>query len=162
MESACVIWLTGISGAGKTTLARLLYKELLKRSIPCEMIDGEDVRVFFGNDLKFSKEDRITNLKRIVYGAKLLSIHGVITIVAAISPSYEGRNFIRKHLSKYIQIYVSVPLPTAIERDTKGHYKKFKEENLRHLIGMDDSYDVPRSPDLILHTDEETIDQSFT
>lgn len=156
-----VIWFTGISGAGKTTLARLVAAALAARNVPCQLIDGEDVREFFGNDLKFTRRERLANLKRIVYAAKLLSAHGVVSVVAAIAPAYEGRDFIRRHLESYLQIYVEVPLATAVERDTKGHYKNYSLGKVKNLAGMDDTYEVPRSPDLVIRSGHETVAESL-
>jgi adenylylsulfate kinase len=160
-EKGTVIWFTGISGAGKSTLAKLLATAFAERDVRCQIIDGEDVREFFGNDLKFTRQERLINLKRIVYAAKLLSGQSVVTIIAAIAPSYEGRDFIRRHLETYLQIYVEVPLATAIERDTKGHYKNYSLGKVSHLVGVDDTYEVPRRPDLVIHSGRETISESL-
>ena len=161
MEEGCVIWLTGISGAGKTTLARLLQAALTESNVRCEYIDGEDVREYFGHDLGYSHRERLASLKRIVYAAELLSKHGVVTVVAAIAPYYEGRDFIRQRIRNYIQLHVDVPLDVARRRDTKGHYKSCELGREKNFIGVDDVYEVPRRPDLVLHSDRETVEESL-
>lgn len=161
MTKGTVIWLTGISGAGKSTLAAYVSDTLRQQGIPCEMIDGEDVRDFFGNDISFTRTERITNLKRIVYGAKLLSGQGICVVVAAIAPYYEGRDFIRQHLNNYVQVYVKASLDTVVKRDVKGHYKKYTEGDVHNFIGMDDRYEEPRNPAVIVDTGNETVEQSL-
>lgn len=161
MEEGTVIWLTGISGAGKSTLARLLYATLNERGVRCEYIDGEDVRQFFGNDLDFSRGERLVNLKRIVYAAELLSKHGVVTIVAAIAPYYEGRDFIRGRIRNYVQVYVDVPLEVARQRDPKGHYRNCELGREKNFVGVHDVYEVPRQPDVVLCSDKETTAESL-
>jgi adenylyl-sulfate kinase len=161
MGQGAVIWLTGISGAGKSTLARALHSTLSEQGVRCEYIDGEDVREFFGHDLEFSRGARLVNLKRIVYAAELLARHGVVTIVAAIAPHYEGRDFIRGRIKNYIQVYVNVPLEVARQRDTKGHYKNCELGREKNFVGVDDVYEVPRRPDVVVHSDRETPGDSL-
>jgi len=158
---AKVIWLTGISGSGKTTLGLRLKQELEKKHKNIEFIDGEIVREFFGNDLGYSREERIQNVKRITFAAMLIAKNGTDVIVANIAPYYEVRDFIRKSIKDYIQIYLRISTEKAIERDTKGHYKGYKEGKLNNFIGIDDVYDIPRNPDLIVDTEKETAEESL-
>jgi adenylyl-sulfate kinase len=158
---ACVIWLTGISGAGKTTLGMMLSERLKAKNKPVEFLDGNIVRDFFENDLGFTRQERILNVKRIAFAAKLLAEHGVNVIVANIAPYYEVRDFIRRHINNYIQIYLKTSLEEVQKRDIHGHYKKYKSGELKNLIGVDDSYDVPRNPDLVIDTTVEEPKQSF-
>lgn len=157
---ASVIWLTGISGSGKTTLGLKLKSELEKKYGRIEFIDGEDVRHFFENDLGYTREDRILNVKRISFAAMLVAKNGTNVIVANIAPYYEVRDLIRRHLDNFIEIYLKIPIELAMKRDTKGHYNKSKQGKLNNFIGVDDNYDVPRNPDLIVETDKETIEES--
>ncbi|TFB12824.1 adenylyl-sulfate kinase [Candidatus Marinimicrobia bacterium MT.SAG.4] len=161
MKNGFVIWFTGISGAGKTTLATLLKERSDLEGIENEFLDGDVVRQFFENDLGYTEKERYQNITRIAYAAELLSRHGIISIVANIAPHFKVREFIRRHIENYIQIYVDVSVETAIKRDVKGLYKKYKNGEMENLIGIDDRYDIPRLPNLILNTDDETPEQSF-
>ncbi|MBI2500072.1 MAG: adenylyl-sulfate kinase [Deltaproteobacteria bacterium] len=156
-----VIWLTGLSGSGKTTLAFRLKKEFEAQKISIEVLDGDMVRDFFENDLGYSRKERILNVKRIAFAAMLMARHGTHVIVANIAPYYEVRDFIRRHLKNYLQIYVKALPETLRKRDVKGHYRRFEQGQIRDMVGIDDDYDQPRRPDLILDTDCETIDQSL-
>ena len=159
-NTAPVIWLTGISGAGKTTLSRKLKKHLSDRC-PTELLDGDEVRDFFGGDLGYSRSERIFNVKRIAFASKLLADNGITTIVANIAPYYEVRDFIRAKISNYVQIYVQVSFNEAARRDVKGYYKKFQSQEMSQLIGADDGYDVPRAPNIIIETEKETEEESL-
>lgn len=155
-----VVWLTGISGAGKTTLGTWLAEEI-SDSVQLEFLDGNQIRDFFGNDLGFSDEDRIANVRRIVFAADLLSRNGINVVIANIAPFYEARNFIREKLEeRYIQIYIKASKEVVIERDVWGHYKRHQEGTETQLVGFDQGYDVPRNPDLVIDSDKEAVTDS--
>lgn len=160
MHKGCVIWLTGLPGSGKSTLGKKIYEYLSAHSEkPAEFIDGDITRKFFDDNLGYSRQDRIFNIKRIVFAGMLLSRHGVITIVSNIAPYYEVRDFIRKHIKNYYQIYVKASLTRcSLRRDI---YKKAEEKEIKHVIGVDDAYQEPRNPDFIVDTDKETAEESF-
>jgi adenylylsulfate kinase len=159
-ESAPVIWLTGISGSGKSTLAFRLHAILGgERSVA--LLDGDVVRSFFEGDLGYSRQERIANVKRIAFAAKMLSDYGVTVIVANIAPYYEVRDFIRRKLSNYIEIYLDASLRRVMERDAKGLYGGKEERQTQNVIGVDDNYDQPRNPDLVINTDLTSIDDSI-
>ncbi len=158
---AKVIWLTGVSCSGKTTLGLRLKQELEKKYECVEFIDGEVVREFFENDLGYTRKERIQNVKRIAFAAMLVAKNGTPVIVANIAPCYEARDFIRRHIKDYIQIYVKVSMEAAMQRDIKGHYAKYNNGELKNMVGLDDSYDVPRNPDLIVDTEQETVEESL-
>ena len=160
-EQAPIIWLTGISGSGKTTLGKQLTKKLEKRYKKVAFIDGDVVRAFFENDLGFTRNDRIMNVKRISFAAALLAQHGTPVVVANIAPYFEVRDFLRRHLNNYHQVYLRTSVEAVIERDVKGHYQKYQKGELTNLIGLDDPYEAPRNPDLILDTDTESQEESF-
>lgn len=158
---AYVVWLTGISGAGKTTLGQALKKELEKKYDRIEFLDGDLVRDFFENDLGYTRKERILNIKRIAFAAMLLAKNGINVIVANIAPYYEVRDFIRKHIKNYVQVYLKVSHEEVRKRDAKGFYKRHEKGELKNLIGMDDIYDVPRKPDLVIDTERESIEKAL-
>ena len=159
---AHVIWLTGISGAGKTTLGKLIKEKLEQENKSVELLDGDMVRRFFEDDLGYTHRDRMFNVKRIAFAAMLLAKNGTNVVVANIAPYYEVRDFIRARIDNYIQIFLNVSLEEVMRRDVHGHYKKYKEGKIKNLIGVDDNYDVPRNPDLVIDTTSETVDESLT
>lgn len=156
------LWLTGLSASGKTILGKRIY-EYLKKSDkrPVELIDGDVVREFFGKDLGYTRPDRIANIKRIIFAGALLSRNGVITIVANIAPYYEIRDFARKKIENYYQVYLKASAEDCEKRDYKNQYAKARKGMLKNFIGIDDVYNVPRNPDLILDTVTETEEESF-
>lgn len=158
---AAVIWLTGISGSGKTTLGRKLKQALENRYPKVEFIDGDLVRDFFKNDLGYSREERFMYVKRIVFAVMLLARNGIPVIVANIAGSYESRDFIREHLDDYIQIYLKTSVEKVMERDVKGHYARYKNGEETCLVGLDEPYDEPRHPNLIVNTEFEAVGESF-
>lgn len=153
---AGVIWFTGLSCAGKTTLATRLKEEFENRGIIPQLLDGDEVREIFGGDLGYSRSDRIMNVKRIAFASMLLAENGTNTIVANIAPFYEVRDFIRRITRTYLQVYVTASLDTLKGRDKKGLYVKLRNPDVGDVIGLDDEYDVPRNPDVIVDTDQET------
>ncbi|MCU0633616.1 MAG: adenylyl-sulfate kinase [Gemmatimonadaceae bacterium] len=148
-----MVWLTGISGAGKSTLAMALADQLRADGHATEVLDGDLVRDFFDHDLGYSREDRTRNVMRIAFAAKLLADHGVIAIVANIAPYREVRARVRAKLPAYTQVYVKVALATARARDVKGLYARHAAGAEQPLVGVDDGYDEPQHPDLVLDTD---------
>lgn len=158
---AKVIWLTGISGSGKTTLGLRLKEELQKRYGRVEFIDGDTVREFFEDDLGYTRDERISNIKRIAFAAMLLGRNQTHVIVANIAPYYEARDFVRRHIKDYIQIYLRITPEEAAGRDVKGYYARHKSGELKNMVGLDETYDEPRNPDLIVDTGRETADESL-
>jgi adenylylsulfate kinase len=158
------LWLTGLSGAGKTTLAEKLLPELQKRGLNIEVLDGDEVRTNLSKGLGFSKEDRDTNVRRIGYVARLLSRNGVGVITAAISPYAEIRDEIKAAIKaegvEFIEVYIKAPLEVLIERDVKGLYKKAIAGEIKHFTGVSDTYEEPISPDIIIESDKETVEQA--
>ena len=158
MVKGYIIWLTGLSGAGKTTLANLICKEFERNNIKNQLLDGDIIRAFFKDDIGYNEQDRKDNLKRIAFASKILADNGITVIVAAVSSI--GREFLRRNLENYIQIFVKATIKKVIERDTKGMYKRFAEGNTHNLVGMDIPYYEPKSPDIIVHTDKDTVSES--
>ncbi|MCB0333426.1 MAG: adenylyl-sulfate kinase [Bdellovibrionales bacterium] len=159
---AKVIWLTGISGAGKSTLGEKLFAYFSNHVAQVEFLDGNEVRDFFDNDLGFTDEERHMAIKRSVFGSYLLAKNGVHVIVASIAASYEIRDFIRTKLGDhYIQVWVKASVDTVRKRDVRGLYKAHDEGDEENLPGVDQGYDKPRNPHIVIETDSDTIDASF-
>ncbi len=154
------LWFTGLSGAGKTTIARAVERELKARGRNVEVLDGDVVRQNLSKGLGFSKEDRDTNIRRIGFVAGLLSRNGVIAITAAISPYRSVRDEVRAMTKNFMEVYVSAPLSICEDRDVKGLYARARAGEIKHFTGIDDPYEEPLDPDLICHTDSETIEES--
>lgn len=155
------IWLTGLSGAGKSTIALALAEVLQKKGVQrLELLDGDIVRQNLTKGLGFSKEDRDENIRRIGFVAHLLTRNGVIVIVSAISPYREIRQEVSDRIGDFMEVYVNAPLEVCEQRDVKGLYKKARTGEIKHFTGISDPYDSPLSPTVECHTDQETIDDS--
>jgi adenylyl-sulfate kinase len=154
------VWFTGLSGAGKSTLSILLQERLAERGRGVEILDGDVVRTHLSKGLSFSKEDRDTNIKRIAFVCSLLTRHGVATISAAIAPYREARAWARKEIGNFVEVYVKCPLEVCRQRDVKGLYKLADEGKLKGFTGIDDPYEEPENPELVVETDKETPEQS--
>jgi adenylyl-sulfate kinase len=154
------LWFTGLSGSGKTTVGTLVRQELERRVVPVEMLDGDEFRTHLSKGLGFSREDRDTNIRRIGYVAKLLTKHGVAVITTAISPYRDTRAEVRASIGRFVEVYVRCPLAVCVERDVKGLYKRALSGEITHFTGVDDPYEEPLSPDLILETATEEPEQS--
>lgn len=155
------LWFTGLSGAGKTTIADIVERELRGRHGKVEVLDGDIVRTNLSKGLGFSREDRDTNVLRIGFVADLLTRNGVGVIVSAISPFKEVRDQVRRNVGEdFIEIYVDAPLEVCAERDVKGLYKKAFAGEIEQFTGVSDPYEPPASPELHIKTDEEEPHES--
>lgn len=154
------LWFTGLSGAGKTTLARLVETELVRREHRVEVLDGDVVRTNLSKGLGFSKEDRDTNIRRIGFVCHLLSRNDVVAIAAAISPYREIRDEIRDQIGSFVEVYCECPIEVLAERDVKGLYKKALAGEIKNFTGVDDPYEAPVSPEVIVHTGAESPEES--
>ncbi|MBS1122937.1 MAG: cysC [Deltaproteobacteria bacterium] len=154
-----IAWFTGLSGAGKTTLATAVARRV-QLARPIEVLDGDKLREFVSTGLGFSRQDRDTNVQRIAYIARLLANHGVLVFVAAISPYAETRADLRRRSEEaghpFVEFYVNAPLDTVVARDVKGLYKRALAGELAHFTGVSDPYESPLAPDLELHTDRDS------
>ena len=155
------LWFTGLSGAGKTTIAEIVEKELRARHGKIEVLDGDIVRTNLSKGLGFSRDDRDTNILRIGFVADLLTRNGVGVIVSAISPFKEVRDQVRRNIGEdFIEIFVDAPLEVCAERDVKGLYKKAFAGEIEQFTGVSDPYEPPAAPELHVKTNEEEPHES--
>ncbi|MDQ4149757.1 MAG: adenylyl-sulfate kinase [Actinomycetota bacterium] len=151
-ERGCVVWFTGLSGAGKSTIAEALREELARRGEKVEVLDGDVVRENLSKGLGFSKEDRDLNIARIGFVAHLLARNGVKVICAAISPYRETRDKVRELVGDFIEVYVSTPIEVCEQRDVKGLYQKARQGIVKGFTGVDDPYEPPLNPEVEIPT----------
>lgn len=151
-----VIWMTGLSGSGKTTIALILEKELRSRGVKVERLDGDVVRESLTRDLGFSKEDREKNIERVTFVAKLLSRNGVGCICSFISPYQSIRDNVRAQTTNFIEVFVDASLDAVMERDVKGLYKKAIAGEIPNFTGISDPFEAPANPDIHIRTDLQT------
>ena len=161
-HKSVALWFTGLSGSGKSTLAHAVEEELHQLGCRTMTLDGDNIRHGLCKDLDFSAENRKENIRRIGEVAKLFIESGVITLTAFISPFREERNKVRKLLVEgdLIEIYVKCPISVCEARDVKGMYKKAKANEIKNFTGISSPYEVPENPDLIVNTNQETLDES--
>ena len=156
-----VLWFTGLSASGKTTLAKAVEQELIARGLDdVQRLDGDVVRQDLTRDLGFSKEDRDENIRRVTFVAELLSNNGVATTCSFISPYRNARANARARCRNFIEVYVECPLEALVERDPKGLYKKAIAGEIKGFTGVDDPYEEPEAPEIVVHTATESIDES--
>jgi adenylylsulfate kinase len=151
-----VIWLTGLSGSGKTTTGRVLEKHFRENGSKVEFLDGDELRRTISSELGFSKEDRETHARRVAYLSQLLSRNGVITIVALISPYRAFREYARNLTGNFVEVWVQCSLETCIKRDPKGLYKNAAQGSITNMTGMQAPYEPPVSPEVTINTEKET------
>jgi len=159
-QKGFTLWMTGLSGAGKTTIALALEQELKTRGVRIERLDGDVVRQGLTRDLGFSKEDRDKNIERVTFVAKLLSRNEVGVIASFISPYQATRDLVRQETTNFIEVFIDAPLQTCIDRDVKGMYQKAIAGEIENFTGISDPYEAPVNPELTIHTDQETVAES--
>ena len=157
-----VVWFTGLSGSGKSTIAHKVEEKLHKDGCRTFVLDGDNVRHGLSSNLGFSQEDRQENIRRIGETVKLMVEAGVITLTAFISPYREDREKVRNLMNTgdFVEIYCNASLETCAQRDLKGFYKKAREGIIKNFTGIDSPYEIPKKPDLILNTDDQTLEES--
>ncbi|KEF37206.1 adenylylsulfate kinase ApsK [Schinkia azotoformans MEV2011] len=161
-HKSAILWFTGFSGAGKSSLSVAVEKELHKRGIRTYVLDGDNVRHGLNNNLGFSPEDRTENIRRIGEVSKLFVDAGVMTLTAFISPYREDRNMVREMVDdgEFLEIYVKCSLEECEKRDPKGLYKKARNGEIKGFTGIDAPYEAPVDPELVVETDKETLRES--
>lgn len=159
-QRGVTVWFTGLSGAGKTTISQALAQQLRQSGYQVEVLDGDIIRENLSKDLGFSREDRCENVRRIGFVAQLLSRHGVIVLVSAISPYKSSREEVRQQIGDFIEVYVNAPLDLCEQRDVKGLYQRVRNGEIQHYTGIDDPYEPPQLPEVECLTESESIDES--
>jgi bifunctional enzyme CysN/CysC len=159
-QKPVVLWLTGLSGAGKSTIANLVEKKLISLNHHTYLLDGDNVRHALNKDLGFTTEDRVENIRRVSEVAKLMVDAGLITLVSFISPYQSERQMAREMLQEgeFIEVFVSTPLAVAEQRDVKGLYKRARAGQIKNFTGIDSPYEVPINPEIVIETTRSTPD----
>lgn len=159
-QQGFTLWMTGLSGAGKTTIAKILEEKLHARGIKIERLDGDVVRQSLTRDLGFTKEDRDKNIERVTFVAKLLSRNGVGVVASFISPYQEVRDRVREETTNFIEVFVHAPLEVCADRDVKGLYAKAFAGEIPNFTGVSDPYEEPANAELVIPTHEQTPEES--
>jgi adenylylsulfate kinase len=161
-QNARVIWLTGLSGSGKTTIAMNIEMELNKKGFLTQILDGDNVRTGINNNLGFSVDDRFENIRRISEVSKLFMNCGIICINSFISPTYKIRHMAMEIIGKenFIEVYINAPIEVCEKRDIKGLYQKAREGKIKNFTGIDAPFEAPEHPDIELKTDILSIEES--
>jgi adenylylsulfate kinase len=158
---APVLWFTGLSGSGKSTIAIQVHAELVRRGTDVEYIDGDALREVFPST-GFTRAEREEHLRRTGYMASRLAAHGVTVVASFVSPYRESRDFIRRLCPGFVEIYVATPLEECERRDVKGLYARARRGEIRHFTGIDDPFEAPEHPELVLDTRTLTVEQSVS
>ncbi len=161
-HKSAILWFTGLSGSGKSTVAHKLEEKLFEMGIHTYVLDGDNIRTGLNKDLGFSAEDREENIRRIGEVAKLFVDAGIMVLSAFISPYIKDRETVRNLVNEgeFIEIYVKCPLEVCEQRDVKGLYKKAREGIIKNFTGIDDPYEEPLNPEIVVETDKETLEES--
>jgi adenylyl-sulfate kinase len=159
MQPGCCVWFTGLPCSGKTTVADLVAEELKNRGLRVERLDGDIVRQSLTRDLGFSKEDRDKNIERVTFVAKLLSRNGVAVLVSFVSPYIAARDNARRETTNFVEVFVDCPVEVCERRDVKGMYKKAKAGEIKDFTGVDDPYEPPPHPEIVLKVAETTAQE---
>ncbi len=154
------MWFTGLSGAGKSTVANVVVEQLIARGCKVELLDGDEIREHLSKGLTFSKEDRDINVRRIGWVAKVLARNGVISITAAISPYRSLRDELRADITNFVEIHVATPFAVCEDRDVKGLYAKARAGEIPNFTGLDDPYEAPLNPEIRIETAGRTPEES--
>jgi adenylylsulfate kinase len=159
-QKGFTVWFTGLPCSGKTTIADRVAEILMNQGHRVERLDGDTVRQGLTSDLGFTKEDRDENIKRVTFVSKLLTRNGVIILATFVSPYRERRKKTREEIGDFIEVYTRCPIEVCIARDVKGMFKKALAGEISNFTGIDDPYEEPDNPELIVDTDKKSIDES--
>ena len=159
-QKPCVLWFTGLSGAGKSTIANLVEKKLHASGHMTYLLDGDNVRHGLNKDLGFTSADRVENIRRVAEVSKLMVDAGLIVLASFISPFRSERLMAREQLKQgeFIEVFVDTPLAVAEKRDTKGLYAKARRGEIKNFTGIDSAYEVPQKPEIVVETTRQSAD----
>ena len=163
MEKGVVVWLTGLPGSGKTTIARGVAEELRRRGFRVEVLDGDEVRRWLSPEAGFTREDRRRHLIRVAHVSRLLARNGVIVLCGFVSPYRDVRREIREIVERdapFVEVYVKCSLEECIRRDPKGLYRRALRGEIKHFTGISDPYEPPENPELELDTESESVEEN--
>jgi len=159
-QRGVTIWFTGLPCCGKTTIADQVAVVLKKKGVRVERLDGDLVRQSVSSDLGFSKKDRDENIRRAIVLAKKLTSENVVVLASFVSPYRRHRRDARAQIKNFVEVYVQCPVDICMKRDVKGMYQKALEGKIKHFTGVDDPYEEPVHPELVVHTDVESVEES--
>ena len=161
-QKGVTLWFTGLPSSGKSTIASALAQELKETGHKVERLDADIIRKHLWKELGYTKEDRDENIRRVTYLAKLLTRNGIITITSFISPYRELREYARKDIGDFVEIYVKCPVEVCIQRDTRGMYEKALAGEIPNFTGVSDPYEEPLNPEVLIESDKESLEESVT
>ena len=161
MQKGFTLWFTGLPCSGKSTIADAVATELQQRGLKAERLDGDIIRKHLWKELGFSKEDRDENIRRAAFLAKLLTKNGIAVLTSFISPYRELRDYARREIDDFVEIYVKCPVEVCIQRDTRGMYKKALAGEIQNFTGVSDPYEEPLNPEVLIESDKETLGESI-
>jgi adenylylsulfate kinase len=162
-QCAKLIWFTGLSGSGKSTLAVQLEAQLFERGFKTYLLDGDNIRAGLNKDLNFSDEARVENIRRIGEVSKLMLDSGIVVLSAFISPFNADRDQVRQIVGSdnYVEVFVDTPIEICEQRDVKGLYRKARAGEIKNFTGIDSPYERPENPDVVVHTDRMSVEDSL-
>jgi len=161
-DNGFTLWFTGLPCSGKSTIADTTAEELRQRGLKAERLDGDIIRKHLWKELGFSKEDRDENIRRAAFLAGLLTRNGIAVLTSFISPYRELRDYARREIGNFVEIYVKCPVEVCIQRDTRGMYKKALAGEIPNFTGVSDPYEEPLNPELVIDSDKESLTESVT
>jgi len=161
-QKGFTLWFTGLPCSGKSTIADIVVEELQRMGLKAERLDGDIIRNHLWKELGFSKEDRDENIRRVTFLAKLLTRNGTALATSFISPYRELRDYARRELGNFVEVYVKCPVEVCMQRDTRGFYRKALAGEISNFTGISDPYEEPLNPEVLIESDKETVEESVT
>ena len=161
-QNGFTLWFTGLPCSGKSTIADTVAEELRQMGLKAERLDADIIRKHLWKELGYSKEDRDENIRRAAFLAKLLTRNGIVVLTSFISPYRELRDYARREIGDFVEIYVKCPVEVCIQRDTRGMYKKALAGEISNFTGVSDPYEEPLNPEVLIESDKESLEESVT